>query len=148
MRLMDATITAGVKVGNVSEWCRVNGVDRRTFYRHKARIEAEGSWQPRSRRPKTSPGATPELVAAEIVRLRGELAPDNGADAIIAALGPAAAAQDWAGRGWRVPHRSTVNKILKRAGLVKDEPRSGRGPRSAGSPMPGPGTATRSTRPR
>jgi hypothetical protein len=25
--------------------------------------------------------------------------------------------------GWRVPHRSTVNKILKRAGLVKDEPR-------------------------
>jgi putative transposase len=57
------------------------------------------------------------------VRLRKELAPDNGADAIIAALGPLAAAQDWAGRGWRVPHRSTVNKILKRAGLVKDEPR-------------------------
>ena len=57
------------------------------------------------------------------MRLRGELAPDNGADAIIAALGPVAAGQDWAGRGWRVPHRSTVNKILKRAGLVKDEPR-------------------------
>ena len=123
MRLMDATITAGVKVGNVSEWCRVNGVGRRTFYRHKARIEAEGSWQPRSRRPKTSPGATPAAVAAEIVRLRGELAPDNGADAIIAALGPAAARDGWAERGWRVPHRSTVNKILKRAGLVKDEPR-------------------------
>jgi transposase InsO family protein len=123
MRLMDATITAGVKVGNVSEWCRVNGVGRRTFYRHKARIEAEGSWQPRSRRPKTSPGATPAAVAAEIVRLRGELAPDNGADAIIAALGPSAAAQDWAGQGWRVPHRSTVNKILKRAGLVTPDPR-------------------------
>jgi putative transposase len=123
MRLMDATITAGVKVGSVSEWCRVSGAGRRTFYRHKARIEAEGSWQPRSRRPKASPGATPAAVAAEIVRLRKELAPGNGADAIIAALGPLAAAQDWAGRGWRVPHRSTVNKILKRAGLVKDEPR-------------------------
>ena len=123
MRLMDATITAGVKVGNVSEWCRVNGVNRRTFCRHKQRIEAEGSWSPRSRRPKASPGATPAPAAAEIVRLRKELAPDNGADAIIAALGPAAAAQDWAARGWRVPHRSTVNKILKRAGLVKDEPR-------------------------
>ena len=123
MRLMDATITAGVKITNVSEWCRENGVSRRTFYRHRARIGAEGSWQPRSRRPKTSPGATPAPVAAEIVRLRKALAPDNGADAIIAALGPAAAAQDWAARGWRVPHRSTVNKILKRAGLVRDEPR-------------------------
>src|SRR5580658_4817722 len=123
MRLMDATITAGVKIANVSEWCRVNGVDRRTFYRHKQRIQAEGSWQPRSRRPESSPGATPPGVAAEIVRLRKELAPDNGADAIIAALGPVAAAQGWAGRGWRVPHRSTVNKILKRAGLVRAEPR-------------------------
>jgi transposase InsO family protein len=123
MRYVDATLAAGVKIGNVSEWCRVNGVDRRTFYRHRQRTGAEGSWQPRSRRPKTSPGATPAAIAEEIVRLRKDLAPDNGADAIIAALRPAAAAQDWAGRGWRVPHRSTVNKILKRAGLVKDEPR-------------------------
>jgi len=123
MKYMDAAVTAGVRITNVARWCRENGVDRRTFYRHRERIGAEGSWRPRSRRPKTSPGATPEPVAAEIVRLRRELAPDNGADAIIAALGPLAAAQDWAGRGWRVPHRSTVNKILKRAGLVKDEPR-------------------------
>ena len=122
MRLMDATITAGVKIGNVSEWCRVNGVNPRTFYRHRARIEAEGSWQPRSRRPKTSPGATPEPVAAEIIRLRKDLAPDNGADAIIAALRPVAEQQDWERRGLRVPHRSTVNKILKRAGLVRAEP--------------------------
>jgi putative transposase len=123
MKYMDAAVTAGVKIASVARWCRENEVDRRTFYRHRARIEAEGSWQPRSRRPKTSPGATPAAVAAEIVRLREELAPDNGADAIIAALGPVAAAQDWPGRGWRVPHRSTVNKVLKRAGLVKAEPR-------------------------
>lgn len=123
MKYMDAAVTAGVKIANVARWCRDNGVDRRTFYRHRERIEAEGSWQPRSRRPKTSPGATPAPVAAEVVRLRNALAPDNGADAIIAALGPVAEQQDWAGRGWRVPHRSTVNKILKRAGLVRDEPR-------------------------
>lgn len=123
MKYMDAAVSAGVKITNVARWCRENGVDRRTFYRHRRRIEAEGGWQPRSRRPKISPGATPAPVAEQIVRLRGELAPDNGADAIIAALGPAAAAQDWAGRGWRVPHRSTVNKILKRAGLVTPEPR-------------------------
>jgi putative transposase len=123
MKYMDAAVTAGVKITSVARWCRDNGVDRRTFCRHRERIEAEGSWQPRSRRPKTSPGATPAPVAAEVVRLRKALAPDNGADAIIVALGPVAEQQDWAGRGWRVPHRSTVNKILKRAGLVRDEPR-------------------------
>jgi putative transposase len=123
MKYMDAAVTAGVRIGNVARWCRENGVDRRTFYRHRERIGAEGSWQPRSRRPKASPGATPAGVAEQIVRLRGELAPDNGADAIIAALGPVAERDGWAGRGWRVPHRSTVNKILKRAGLVKPEPR-------------------------
>jgi putative transposase len=126
---MDAAITAGIDIPNVSEWCRVNGVNRRTFYRHKARIEAEGSWQPRSRRPKASPGQTPAAVEAEVIRLRKELAPDNGADVIIAALAGLAAGQDWAGRGLRVPHRSTVNKILKRAGLVTPQP--GKRPRSS-----------------
>src|SRR5262245_1581416 len=99
MRYVDATLAAGVKITNVARWCRENGVDRRTFYRHRARIGAEGGWQPRSRRPKTSPGATAAGVAAEIVRLRTELAPDNGADAIIAALGPVAARDGWADRG-------------------------------------------------
>jgi transposase InsO family protein len=122
MRLMDATVAAGVKITNVSEWCRVNGVGRRTFYRHRARIEAEGSWQPRSRRPKSSPGATPPGVVAQIVRLRGELAPGGGADAIIAALRELAAAEGWQRRGWRVPHRSTVNNILSREGLVRPQP--------------------------
>jgi putative transposase len=123
MRLMDATLAAGVKITNVAQWCRDNGVDRRTFYRHRARIEAEGSWQPRSRRPRCSPGATPAPVAAQIVALRAQLAPDNGADAIVAALQALAAGPDWATPGWRVPHRSTVNKILKRAGLVESQPR-------------------------
>jgi putative transposase len=121
MKYMDAAITAGVKIPNVSQWCRDNNVDRRTFYRHKQRIEAEGAWQPRSRRPKTSPGATPPQVVAEIVRLREELAPDNGADAIIAALQEATAG-GWEQQGLRVPHRSTVNKVLKREGLVTPQP--------------------------
>jgi len=120
---MDAAIVAGIDIPNVSEWCRVNGVDRRTFYRHRARIEAEGSWRPRSRRPKTSPGQTPAVVEAEIVRLRGELAPDNGADMIVAELGKTAARDGWQARGLRVPHRSTVNAILRRRGLVEAQPR-------------------------
>jgi putative transposase len=123
MRYMDAAITAGIEIGNVAQWCRVNGVNRRTFYRHKARIEAEGAWQERSRRPKTSPGQTPAAVEAEIIRLRKELGPDNGADMILAELQAAAARDGWARRGLRVPHRSTVNKILKRNGLVEPQPR-------------------------
>ena len=119
---MDATLGAGVKIPNVAQWCRQNGVDRRTFYRHKARIETEGQWRPRSHRPRSSPGQTPAKVEAEVVRLRAELVPDNGADAIVAALRQVAAEQDWAAAGLTVPHRSTVNKILQRAGLVTPQP--------------------------
>jgi putative transposase len=122
MRLMDATLAAGVKIANVAQWCRDNNVDRRTFYRHRQRIAAEGSWRSRSRRPHCSPGLTPQQVSVQIVALRAELAPDNGADAIAAALRDRAAADGWADRGWRVPHRSTVNKILKREGLVTPQP--------------------------
>jgi putative transposase len=122
MRYMDAAITAGIEITNVSEWCRVNGVNRRTYYRHKRRIEAEGAWQPRSRRPKTSPGQTPAEAEARIIRLRTGLSPDNGADMIIAELEKTAVRDGWAARGLRVPHRSTVNAILKRAGLVTPQP--------------------------
>ncbi|HWD07026.1 MAG TPA: DDE-type integrase/transposase/recombinase [Amycolatopsis sp.] len=94
----------------------------RTFYRHRKRIEEEGQWQPRSRRPKTSPGATPAAIVELIVRLRGELAPDNGADNIRAALETLAARQDWAAAGWRVPVRATINRILDRAGLLAKNP--------------------------
>jgi putative transposase len=122
MRLMDATLVVGARIDNVAEWCRVNGVNPRTFYRHRQRIEAEGGWRPRSRRPKTSPTATPAEVVAEIVRLRGELAPDNGADNIRAELETLALRRDWAGRGWRVPVRATVNRILDRHGLLVKNP--------------------------
>ncbi len=123
MLLMDATLVVQANLGNVSEWCRVNGVDRRTFYRHRARILAEGQWRERSRRPRTSPHATPEPVAAEIVRLRAELVPDNGADPIRDALQELALEQGWDARGWRVPARATINRILARAGLLDRNPR-------------------------
>src|ERR1700761_806962 len=129
MKYMDAALTAGVKIENVSAWCRDNGIDRRTFYRHRKRVEEEGSWRPRSRRPKASPGQTPPEVEAQVVRLRKELAPDNGADAVLAALRGLAQAEDWAGRNLRVPHRSTVNRILKRNGLAESRPE--RRPRSS-----------------
>lgn len=122
MLLMDATLVVQPKIENVSQWCRVNGVDRRTFYRHRARILAEGQWVERSRRPKTSPHATPQPVVAEILRLRKVLAPDNGADPIGDVLAVLAAEQDWAARGWRVPARATINRILARADVLARNP--------------------------
>lgn len=126
MKLMDATIVAGAKVPNVSEFCRVNGISRPTYYRHRARIEAEGEWRERSRRPKTSPGQTPAEVEEVIVRLRKELGEsrhgDNGADSILAELRVIAVRDGWAQRGWRVPARSTVNAVLRRSGLVEPAP--------------------------
>jgi transposase InsO family protein len=123
MQLMDAIHAAGAEIPNVSEWCRVNGVDRRTFYRHRARARLEGQWRPRSRRPHTVPHATPEPVVAEILRLRRELAPDNGADYIRDELMTVAATADWAARGWRVPARVTINRVLDRHGLLESNPR-------------------------
>jgi putative transposase len=123
MQLMDAMFVAGAEVSNVAEWCRVNGVDRRTFYRHRARARVEGRWQPRSRRPKTTPHATPEPVVAEIVRLRHALAPDNGADFIRDELAEIADVAGWAERGLRVPARATINRVLDRHGLLEPSPR-------------------------
>ncbi len=49
MKYMDAAITAEIQIPIVSEFCRVNGVNRRTFYRHRQRIAAEGEWRPAGR---------------------------------------------------------------------------------------------------
>lgn len=122
MRLMDATLVVGMEIDNVAQWCRVNGVNPRTFYRHRARILAEGAWRVRSRRPRSSPGATPGVVVAEVLRLRRELAPDAGADSILPELVELARARDWAGTGLRVPSRATINRILDRAGLLEKNP--------------------------
>jgi transposase InsO family protein len=122
MRLMDATLMTGAQIDNVAAWCRINGINPRTFYRHRARIAAEGAWQQRSRRPRTTPTATPQQVVAEIVRLRTDLAPDNGADSIRAELLELAQHQDWAAQGLSVPVRATINRVLDRAGLLEKNP--------------------------
>jgi transposase InsO family protein len=123
MHMMDATLIADVKIENVSAWCREHGVDRRTFYRHRARVAAEGAWVQRSRRPKHTPNATPDEVVADIVRLRAALAPENGADPIRDALGDLATRDNWAARGWTVPSRATINRILGREGLLDRNPK-------------------------
>jgi len=122
MQLLDATLQVGRPIENVAEWCRLNGIEPRTFYRHRARVAAEGAWSERPRRPHSSPAATPPWLVAWIVALRAELAPDNGADNIHAALLEAAGGPDWPA-GAPVPARSTINRVLGRAELLVRNPR-------------------------
>jgi putative transposase len=122
MRLLDATLQVGVPIENVAEWCRLNGVNERTFFRHRARVAAEGAWTQRSRRPHRSPTATPDELVQRIVALRAELAPDNGADNIRAALFQQAESPDWPA-GIAVPARATINRILGRHDLLDRNPR-------------------------
>ena len=94
------------------------GVHRAWVYKLKARYEAEGdtALAPRSRRPKSSPTATPPATAELVLALRKQLSEqglDAGADTI----------------GWHLHHRhqttlsrATINRILTRAGAVTPEP--------------------------
>lgn len=126
MNALDAALVAGVKISNVQQWCRDNGVNPRTFYRHRARIAAEGSWQQRSRRPRHSPAATAPELQAWILKLRADLGVDNGADFIRDALIDIATTTR---PGWRVPSRSTINRVLDRHDQLDRNP--AKRPRSA-----------------
>lgn len=86
------------------------------------RREGEAAFEPRSRRPKTSPRATPAVTVELVLGLRKQLAEaglDVGADTI----------------GWHLQHhhdtvlsRATIHRILTRAGAVVPDP--GKRPRS------------------
>ncbi|WP_420323228.1 DDE-type integrase/transposase/recombinase [Kribbella sindirgiensis] len=85
--------------------------------------EGEAAFEPRSRRPKASPRATPAQTVELVLRLRKQLTEqglDAGADTI----------------GWHLEHhhrtvlsRATIHRILTRAGAVTPAP--GKRPRSS-----------------
>jgi putative transposase len=134
MRLLDAALVAAISQRaevfgqDFKGWCEANHVSRSTAYRHKKRIEEQGRWEPLSTRPKSRPDhQTPPEVEAEIVQLRQELeeqpGQDCGADNVRYYLQQIAILEDWADRGWRVPSRATIHKIMKKHGLVRPEPK-------------------------
>jgi transposase InsO family protein len=103
----------------VSEVSRSYGVARSWIYALLARYREEGeaAFEPRSRRPKTSPRAIPDATASLITEVRKDLA-GRGLDA-----GPQTIA-------WHLAHRhglrvspATVSRYLARAGLVTPDPR-------------------------
>nr|WP_235498077.1 IS481 family transposase [Frankia sp. R43] len=101
-----------------AEVARRYGVSRGWVHKLKARYDAEGdaAFEPRSRRPHSSPTATPAATVELVIRLRKELAEqglDAGADTI----------------GWHLAahhattlSRATIHRILTRVGAVTPEP--------------------------
>jgi transposase InsO family protein len=115
-RLVITAVVAGRR--RPAEVAAAYGVSRSWIYELLARYRAEGeaAFEPRPRRPKTSPRAIPAGTAALIVSLRKELA-GHGLDA-----GPDTIC-------WHLDHHhrirvspATVSRYLARAGLVVPEP--------------------------
>jgi transposase InsO family protein len=114
-RLVITAVT--VEKRPVSEVAKSYGVARSWVYALLARYQAEGevAFEPRSRRPKTSPTAISPDTAELITRLRKELA-GQGLDA-----GPQTIA-------WHLQHHqakvspATVSRYLARQGLVTRNP--------------------------
>lgn len=111
-------ITAVLAGQSQSEVARAYGVSQGWVSRLMARYRAEGevAFEPLSRAPKSSPGATSPQTVELVLRLRKKLDEsglDAGADTI----------------GWHLAHhhatalsRATINRILVRAGTVSPEP--------------------------
>ena len=114
--VITAVVVEGRRVGEVAA---TYGVARSWVYDLVARWRREGdaAFEPRSRRPKTSPGAIPEATVELIVALRHQLITqglDAGSDTI----------------GWHLQQhhhirvsRATIDRTLRRQGLVVPAPK-------------------------
>jgi transposase InsO family protein len=114
--VLTALLTEGQSVAEIAARY---GVHRSWIYRLKARYDTEGetAYEPRSRRPYTSPRATPPQVIQLVVTLRKRLAEqghDAGAETI----------------AWHLHQhhqvalsRATIHRILTREGAVVPDPK-------------------------
>jgi len=95
---------------NLSELCRRYNITRRTGYKWLKRYESEGSkgLYDRSRRPLISPGQLSNDIEQQIITIRKQN-PEWGAKKIHRIL---------ENRSVQPPARSTINKVLKRNGLI------------------------------
>jgi transposase InsO family protein len=115
---MAAALADGV--GDVAAFCRAQGISRQTYYKWRKRFELEGldGLKDRSRRPVSTPAATPAEVEEAVVRVRKELADAGEFN------GPFSIADRLAADGVTpVPSRATIARILSRRGQVRPQPR-------------------------
>ena len=108
---------------SMAELCRDFGISRKTGYKHLARYRRDGpeGLRDHSRAPQSHPNQTPALIEASILRVR-KAQPTWGSKKILASL---------CRNGWLeedLPARSTVDAILKRAGVVQPRKRRTRRP--------------------
>jgi transposase InsO family protein len=96
-----------------------HGISRRHLQRLLARYRAGGldALEPRSRRPKTTPIATPDDIRERVIALRVQLAAD-GLDA-----GPHTIAWHLEREGLKPPAPATISRILQRSGLITPAPK-------------------------
>src|ERR1039457_4611057 len=115
-RLVITAVT--VEKRQVGEVAKSYGVARSWIYTLLARYQAEGeaAFEPRSRRPKTSPSATSPDTVELIVRLRKELA-GQGLDA-----GPQTIAWHLTQHHQVKVSPATVSRVLARNSLVTPDP--------------------------
>jgi transposase InsO family protein len=113
--VITAVVVEGRPAGEVA---KDYGVARSWVYELVARhrVEGDAAFEPRSRRPKTSPGAVPDTTVEQIIHARQRLVAE-GLDG-----GPATIA-------WALEHHhqvtvspATVHRVLRRAGLITPQP--------------------------
>jgi transposase InsO family protein len=112
--------SAGGRV-NVSAVCRELGISRKHYYALRRRFAAggvEAVTVSASRRPQRSPGQTTAAVEDEIVRWR-KLLVEDGLDAGARSIRYRLRSQALT----PLPAVSTIHRVLRRRGLVVDEPR-------------------------
>ena len=99
---------------SVAEVCRRRGISRASYYRYRRRYLEEGvdGLEPRSRRPRSSPGQIDAELEVEIVSMR-KRHPRWGARRIHAELARA---------GREPPAVATIHRALKRNHLVAAQP--------------------------
>jgi transposase InsO family protein len=122
MKVMAAVVAfvAGEAM-NVRQLCKEAGISRQTFYKYVARCRAEGlaGFEPRSRRPLTTPQAVAVGVEDAVIVWRKRLEEaglDHGATTIQWHLGRD---DDFTAK---VPSTATVHRILVRRGFVIPQP--------------------------
>lgn len=113
--LVEAHLREGTPV---AELAKRHGVHRSWIYALLARHRSEGDagLEPRSRRPRTSPTATPAAVEERIVELRKQLA-EFGVDA-----GAETIAWHLQREGVVSPSHATIWRVLTRRGFVTPQP--------------------------
>ena len=115
-RLVITAVLAGESQSQVADRYKVSQTwISRLMARY--RLEGEAAYEPRSRRPTSSPTAIAGSVVELIVRLRNELT-EQGLDA-----GPETTCRHLEHHHGARVSRASVSRILTRQGLVRPEPR-------------------------